>query len=406
MRQSMCLKAPVLFAALLLSFPYAATAQTVSAPTPVSLKLPPGITMSGGGGVMTRENSDGQPVPVFGGSMEIALNRFMLAQAEVSSGRWDNHSTRGGYSFTQTGFSGPFAGSFTGYSGDFVISEHRRQTDLVGNFLGRAGAGRVHAVFGAGFGVGITHYDDTTTAVGCIPTPLSPCSTSPFHSSGSYTDFVQQLVAGVDVRLTQRLTAYGTFRARTMPDQEMVMLAGLRATIRRAPVGVPFSSGEGTRHTTLADAARLVTPAAATGKEVHVVALDHSRQTGRLVSIDDTNVTISRPDGQILIPREDVQGVRLTSHVFRNSTLIGLGVGFGTGLVWGGSIDEDGGNYALAGGLMFGGIGAGVGAAIGAVANLSGSAHRTVYLGPGKAALNLAPVIGKGRVGFTGLLSW
>ena len=362
--------------------------------------------MSGGAGVTSVQNADQKSVPVFGGSMEIALNRFMLAQAEVSSGRWDNHSTRSGYSFTQTGFSGPFAGSFTGYSGDFVISEHRRQTDVVGNFLGRAGAGRVHAVFGAGFGLGITRYDDTTTAVGCISTPFSPCLTSPFHSSGSNTDFVQQLVAGVDVRLTQHLTAYGTFRARTMPDQEMVMLAGLRATIRRAPVGVPFSGADGTRYSALADAPGLVTAAAATGKEVHVVALDHSRQTGQLVSIDDTNVTISRPDGQVSIPRKDVQGVRLVSHAFRNSTLIGLGVGFGTGLVWGGSIDEDGGNYALAGGLMFGGIGAGVGAAIGAVANLSGAGRRTVFIGPAKAALGLAPAIGKGRVGFMGLVSW
>ena len=104
MRQSIYLKAPGLFAAVLLSLPHAATAQTVSAPTPVSIKLPPGITISGGGGVMTREDSDSQTVPVFGGSVEIALNRLMLAQAEVSSGRWDNHSTRSGYSFTQTNF--------------------------------------------------------------------------------------------------------------------------------------------------------------------------------------------------------------------------------------------------------------------------------------------------------------
>ena len=406
MCQPICVKGSVLFAVLLLASPHAAEAQTASAPTPVSLKLPPGITMSGGMGVMTRDTADSQTVPVLGGSMEIALNRFMLAQAEVSSSRWDNHSTQSGYSFTQTGFSGPFAGSFTGYSGDFVSSEHRRQTDLVGNFLGRAGAGRVHAVFGAGFGLGITHYDDTTTTVGCISTPLSPCSTSPFRSSGSYTDFVQQFVAGVDVRLTQRLTAFGTFRARTMPDQEMVAIAGLRATVRRAPVGVPFSSGGGTRHPSLAGAPTLVTLAAAIGKEVHVVAPDHSRQTGQLVSADDTKVVISGRDGQVSILRTDVQGVRLTSHVFRNATLIGLGAGFGTGLVWGGSIEEDGGNYALAGGLMFGGIGAGVGAAIGAVANLSSAGRRTVDIGPGKAALNLAPVIGKGRIGFTGLFSW
>ena len=355
---------------------------------------------------MTREDSDSQTVPVFGGSVEIALNRFMLAQAEVSSGRWDNHSTRSGYYVTQTNFGGPFAGSFTGYSGDFVISEHRRQTNLVGNFLGRAGAGRVHALFGAGFGLGLTHYDDTTTRVGCIPTPSSPCPTSPFHHSGGFTDFVQQFVAGVDVQLTQRLTAYTTFRARTMPAQEMVMLAGLRATIRRAPVGVPFSMGAGTRQPAPADASRLVTPADATGKEVHVVALDHSRQTGQLVSIDDTQVTISRRDGQVSIPRKEVQGVRLVSHVFLKSTMIGLGAGVGTGLVYGSRFSEGGSTYAIEGALMFGGIGAGVGAAIGAVANLSGAGRRTVYLGPGKAALNLAPAIGRGRVGFTGLLSW
>lgn len=408
MRHRIGLKAPCLFAALLLSLPLVATAQTVSAPAPVSIKLPPGITVSGGGGVMTGVHADEPRVPVVSASIEIALNRFMLAQVDVSSGRWDNHSTQSGYSFTQTGFSGPLAGSFTGYSGDFVISQQRRQTDLVGNFLGRAGAGRVHALFGAGFGVGMTHSDDTSTRVGCIPTPLSPCPTAPFHWTGRYTDFVQQFVGGIDVRLTQRLTAYGMFRARTLPAdrQQLLMLAGLRATIRRAPIGVPFSRDGGTLQAAPADGSRLVTPAAATGKEVHVVALDRTRQTGQLVSIDDTQVTINGRDGQVSIPRKEVQGVRLTSHVFRNSTLIGLGVGFGTGLVWGASVEEDGGNYALAGGLMFGGIGAGVGAAIGAVANLSEAGRRTVYLGPGKAALNLAPAIGKGRVGFTGLLSW
>ena len=400
MRQPICLKVSVLFAALLLALPNAAMAQTAS-PVPVSLKLPPGITVSGGAGVMSVQDADQKSVPVFGGSMEIALNRFMLAQVEVSSGRSDYHSTYGGYSFTDNGV--------TGYSGDFVSSGQRRQTDLVGNFLGRVGKGRIHALFGAGFGMTFLATASTSTRVGCIPTQFSPCPTSDYDDSGSYYDFVQQFVAGVDVQLTPRLTAYATFRGRTMPIdmQQTALLVGLRATIRRAPLGVPFSAAGGTGYLDPAAASRLVTPAAATGREVHVVSMDHSRQTGHLVSIDDTHVTINGRDGQVSIPKKDVQGVRLVSHVFRDSTVVGLGVGVATGVVWGlaASGGEDGA-YALEGALMFGGIGAGAGAVVGAVLNLTGAEKRTVYLGPAKATLNLAPAVGKGRVGFTGLLTW
>lgn len=398
MRCPVCLKVSVLVAVLLLASPPAATAQTASPPTPVSLKLPPGITMSGGGGVMTGRNSGSQPVPVFTGSVEVALNRFMLAQVEAASGRWDSHSTHPGRSVTR--------GGVIGYTGDYLSSEQRRKTDLVGNFLGRAGAGRVHALFGVGFGLGLRAYEYTSTVVGCIPVQFSPCPTSDPHGGGSHIDFVQQFVAGVDVRLTPRLTAYATFRARTFEDQEKIMLIGLRATVRRAPVGGGFPTAEGKRPWKAGAAPRLVAPADAIGKEVHVVALDHSRKTGWLVSIDDTQVTIRRSDGAISMPLKEVQGVRLASHVFLKSTMIGLGVGFGTGLVYGSRFEEGGSNYAIEGALMFGGIGAGVGAAIGAVANLTGAGSRTVYIGPGKTALNLAPLLGKGRAGFTGLLSW
>jgi hypothetical protein len=213
-------------------------------------------------------------------------------------------------------------------------------------------------------------------------------------------------VAGVDVRLTQRLTAYATLRAHTLPEQRTAVLAGLRATIRRAPVGVAFSRDGEKRPWKPGAVGHLVPAADAIGKEVHVVALDHSRQTGWLVSMDDAQVTIRRSDGTISMKLTEVQGVRLASHVFLKSTMIGLGVGVGTGFVYGSRFEEGGRSYAIEGALMFGGIGAGVGAAIGAVANLTGAASRTIYIGPAKTTMNLAPVLGKGRVGFTGLFSW
>jgi hypothetical protein len=277
-----------------------------------------------------------------------------------------------------------------------VNSYRYRHTTLVGNFLGRVGTERVQALFGAGFGLNFKATESTIANVGCIPTPQISCSVLNFDSDDSETGLVQQLVAGVDVRLTDRLTAYATIRARTLPepDQQVALLAGLRATVRRAPVAVPFS----TRN--------VGPPPVATGRQVHVVAPDHSRQTGRLVSLDNTQVTISRPDGQVSIPLKEVQGIRLVSHAFRNATLIGLGVGFGAGVLWGTSIGEADESYELVGGLIVGGIGAGVGAAVGTIANLRGAAGRTVYIGPGKAALKVSPVIGKGRAGFAGLVSW
>jgi hypothetical protein len=386
MRRPNFLKVLVLVALLVLALPHAATAQTASAPAPVSLKLPPGITISGSGGIVQGRLQSNGTIPVFSGSMEIAMNRFMLAQIEATSGRWDYEHTSHGSAFTLGG---------AGYTGDYVESGSQRRTDLVGNFLGRAGAHRVHVLFGAGFGLGFTSRQFTSAVVGCIPTPLVRCQTSGQVPRNS-VDFVQQLVAGTDVRLTEHITAFATFRLRTLEETERTVLGGLRATIRRAPVSVAFSGAQG-----------LVTPAAATGKEVHVVALDYSRHTGRLVSIDDRQVTISRRDGQVSIPLKTVQGVRLVSHAVRKGTFIGFGAGFGTGFLFSLlTAESDPADYAFEGGLFFGALGAGAGAAIGAAVNLSGAASRTIYVGPAKAALNLAPAMGKGRIGFRGLLSW
>jgi hypothetical protein len=173
------------------------TAQTApSARTPVSLKLPPGITLSGGVGLMAGRDSDNQSVPVFSGSMEIGLNRFFLAQVEVTSGQWRREWTESGRSF-QSGA----GGSFTGYTGDYVNSYRYRHTTLVGNFLGRVGTERVQALFGAGFGLNFKATESTIANVGCIPTPQISCSVLNFDSDDSETGLVQQLVAGVDVRL-------------------------------------------------------------------------------------------------------------------------------------------------------------------------------------------------------------
>jgi hypothetical protein len=380
----------VMFVAMMFALPASAGAQS-QAPAPVSSKLPPGVTFSVGVGGTSRDGSAGdtfersRTAPV-SGSVEVALNRFMLAQGEVLTWREAHRGTSSGFTMT-----GPLG---AGYSGDFIHQSRERNTAIVGNFLGRVGAGRVYGT--AGFGVGIVRqaYANSGHRTGCVPHFVGACNVPPYDYRGRTTSFTMQLLAGADVVLTPRVTAFVNVRSLGADRTMTTATGGVRWTVRRAPVG------PGWRGVASPSAA-----SAAIGKGVHVEAFDHSRQNGTLVSLTDTHVTIRNMAGVVTLPLGEVRGIRKQTHAILGSTLTGIGGGLATGLILCAAYGdcEDEGGWVV---MLTMGIGAGVGGAVGAIYNLSTADRRTIYVNPRKSTMAFAPILGKKRAGAGARITW
>jgi hypothetical protein len=260
-----------------LAAPVAAGAQTQGA-TPVSPKLPPGITFSAGVGAATAGPSgfgisSGERSPYVSASVEVALNRFILAQGEVVTWRQASSGTYPGRVIN--GF------QMVGYTGDTNFSNQGREAAVMGNFLGRVGTGRFFGTVGMGFGISRAWHNDTTDIVGCISWSKLACTQTHYERHGSSQTIAAQFLAGLDVMLTPKLTAFMSLRSLTSNDSQAIATAGLRWTAMRPPVSTGWRSGPN--------------PSAASsaiGKGVHVEAYDHSRRNGTLVSLTGTHVTI------------------------------------------------------------------------------------------------------------------
>jgi hypothetical protein len=165
--------------AILLAVPAAARAQGDPS-TPVSRKLPPGLTFSvaagpasGGptyGGISKRTRS-----AVVSGSVEVAMNRFMLAQAEVFTWRETSSGTSMGRSLTRS--------LGAGYTGDLMFANRDRDTLIAGNLIGRFGAGRFYGNAGVGYGFGWQRGVRSVQRVGCVPHFVGACDAAPFLST-------------------------------------------------------------------------------------------------------------------------------------------------------------------------------------------------------------------------------
>jgi hypothetical protein len=139
------------------------------------------------------------------------------------------------------------------------------------------------------------------------------------------------------------------------------------------------------------------------GKAVHVTNLDGSRIGGTLVSLDGKAVVIDQRKGAVTIPLTGVRRVERDSY----AVPIGLGVGFGAGLVSGLALCANGDDCAPGlTALMFGGIGAGIGTAAGFAIKSSRTNTRTVYRAPTKTSIAMTPVLGRRQVGVRGVIAW
>ena len=366
----------------------------VQAAVPVSPKLPPGITFSAGVGAATTGPSgfgitSGERSPYVSASVEVALNRFLLAQGELVTWTQKSSGTNPGRVLTGS--------PIVGYTGDSHFSNQRREIAVMGNFLGRVGAGRYFGTLGMGFGISRDWHNDTTEIVGCVPRSRIDCTQTHYTFRGSSQGFASQFLAGLDVMLTPKLTAFMSVRSLTSRDSQAIASAGMRWTAMRTPVSPGWPT-----------APNPSAAASAIGKGVHVEAYDHSRRNGTLVSLTATHVTIrNRLTGDATIPLSEVRGIRRQTHAILKGSLAGFGGGFVAGLVLCAANDCDGDDASTLGaGMMFGGLGLGVGAAIGSIYNLQTANSRIVYVGKPRTTVTLSPIVAKGRLGAGGSITW
>jgi hypothetical protein len=380
-----------LMTASLLAMAGSASAQS-QPPTPVSPKLPPGLTFSaavGGSGSSPEYGGSSKRSPLVSATLEVALNRFMLAQAELLT--WRESSSHVSLGRVMTGPIG------TGYSGDFRFEDSGRRNALMGNFLARVGAGRVFGTVGFGVGISRDSFSSSTEIVGCVPWAANSCSLTRNQHSGTSQSMPIQFLAGLDVKVTSKLTAFVNARRLTGDNTIATAMGGLRWMVRRAPVSTGWNASPN--------------PSAASsaiGRGVHVEAYDHSRRNGTLVSLTETHVTIRSMTGDATIPLSEVRGIRRQTHSILRGTLVGLGGGFATGLVLcaaAGGCEDDDFNAGWAG-LMIGSIGVGAGAVIGTIYNLTTADARIVYVGKPRSTIALAPIVSKGRAGVGARVTW
>jgi hypothetical protein len=370
----------------------AAGAQTQEA-VPVSPKLPPGITFSAGVGAATAGPSgfginSGERSPYVSASVEVALNRFLLAQGELVTWTQKSFGTIPGRVIN--GF------PIVGYTGDSNFANQRRDIAVMGNFLGRVGARRFFGTVGMGFGISRAWHNDTTDIVGCIPSSKIDCTQAHYTRRGSSQTFAGQVLAGLDVMLTPKWTAFMNLRGLASRDTQAIATAGLRWTAMRPPVSPGWPS-----------APNPSAAASALGKGVHVEAYDHSRRNGTLVSLTGTHVTIRGLTGDVTIPLSEVRGIRRQTHAILKGSLSGFGGGFVTGLLLCAANDCDGDDASTIGvAMMFGSLGLGGGAAIGSIYNLQTADSRIVYAGKPRTTVSLTPIVGKGRIGAGGSITW
>ena len=164
-------------------------------------------------------------------------------------------------------------------------------------------------------------------------------------------------------------------------------------------------AGLSPRVATAQDAASART-ASAYGKAVRITAIDGSEQTGRLVSLSDSDVVFRRHSNDISIPLGGVRSIEKVSHSLRNGALIGLGVGVVLGVTPGYNAYRGDLGYEL-GTLVDGGVFAGIGAGIGLLVGLAKASDNLLYLAPGSSSsITLTPRLSPRQQSLALALRW
>ena len=143
---------------------------------------------------------------------------------------------------------------------------------------------------------------------------------------------------------------------------------------------------------------------ASIGSHVKVTTRDGRVHTGKLVLASPAEITLVNGGRKVRVPVAEIHQVELRHGNVRKSTLVGLGIGLGVGLVslGTGGCTEDAGTFALECVGLFAGIGAGAGALTGVALRRS----TVVYRANHRPVLSLAPVVSGHRAGVFGTLRW
>jgi len=124
------------------------------------------------------------------------------------------------------------------------------------------------------------------------------------------------------------------------------------------------------------------------GREIQIVEMNLTKDSGELVSVSDTAISLQASSGPETIQRQDVRSVTLLKHADRlRNTLIGAAVGLGAGAGIGAATYRKCAPNPQVSFSCFGDFGRGPQTAVGAVIGLAGGAiigviwpsHKTIY---------------------------
>lgn len=344
--------------------PAIAAAQSADPPEPPRL---PAISVSVAAGPMQHA---GEYSPIVLAGAQFSVGR--LIRFEVEAG----HSVGSGRSIEIP-------------PGRFADVDERRVFITGVNLLFRAGTRRVAGF--AGGGVGAHRINARVDEVGLFGVPTGRTITV------TDTRLGMQIVGGADVRLTGRLDGFAAIRGELLPDANIGVTAGVRATIKTKPAAPAERLTPGGARAAVPD-----------GQQVRVTMRAGDKRSGWLVSLSPSELVITRGGTREQVPLADVRRIETVSHHARTGFLIGLLGGAGFALAVCLADDNFCGDDAPFGvvALVYGGIGAGIGAGVGAMANAATADRHVVFESQLPPAAQIVPILGKGRAGAVVKLRW
>ena len=344
--------------------PGIAAAQSATAPETPRL---PAISVSVAAGPMQHA---GEYSPIVLAGAQFSLSR--LIRFEVEAG----HSVGSGRSIEIP-------------PGRFADVDERRVFITGVNLLFRAGTRRVAGF--AGGGVGAHRINARVDEVGLFGVPTGRTITV------TDTRLGMQIVGGADVRLTGRLDGFAAIRGELLPNANIGVTAGVRATLKTKPATPAERPASGVAQAAMRD-----------GQQVRVTMRAGDKRSGRFVSLSPSELVMTRGGQREQVPLAGVRRIETVSHHARTGLLIGLLGGVGMALAVCVADDNFCGDDApfAAVALVYGGIGGGIGAGVGAMANAATADRHLVFEGQPTPAAQLTPILGKGKAGAAFTLRW
>ena len=144
---------------------------------------------------------------------------------------------------------------------------------------------------------------------------------------------------------------------------------------------------------------------AAMDKEVRVTGIDGSRQTGRLVSVSDSEIVLRRNSKEQRQPLTTVQRIDRVGHRVRNWAIWGAAIGGGTAAMVGyRSLRLDGMDADEVRGVtvLWAGVGMAAGASLGALVERVSAPGKRIY----QSSMKLSPIVSPRRQAVALTMQW